>query len=152
MTHTIQISAPTANDATYGILGRSRFIYSGRHGSGPLRVIVWSNVNRPNPGETRWNAYGSVGGNGRYLDPHNKGTDAAITVLISPEATMITAERTGTGHPLSGQVWAPDHKSLVAGDTLTLVMPDGSVIAGTADFSDGNGHGHMVIEGVEATL
>jgi hypothetical protein len=99
------------------------------------------NRRNPHPGETRYTNYGSIGGNGKYLDPHNKGTDSPVSLLISTESTMITDNGTNTGTEASGQVYAPDQVDPIRhGDTLTLIYPSGTEQTWTARFTN-NGHG-----------
>jgi hypothetical protein len=140
----IQMNQADENAASYGITHKSASVYR-NVGSGPLRVKVWDNTNRPNPhpGETRWTNFGSIGGDGQYLDPNNKGTDETVSILISPESTAICADtRMNTGQPMSGQVYSDDR--LTDGATVTLVLPNDTNITGTVKI-DRYGHGRIVI-------
>jgi len=127
----------------YGIEYTSAYLYRTKGNSGPTRVQVWSNTRRPNPhpGETRHGAMGPIGGEGRYLDPQNQGTDEEFTVLLSPESTVISAHGDGTGTAASGQVYAKDHPPLETGDVLTLEYPDGREERRIIALTDNYGRG-----------
>lgn len=143
----IRIELRPASDyraSHYGVLFESAYVYRTGRSYSPTRVVVWSNTSRPNArnGEpVRHGDYGPIdGGAGRYLDPHNKATDAERSVLLSTESTVIDAYGTGTGSKESGQVWADD--KLCDGDALTLAYPDGTEETLTARFPRySNGHG-----------
>src|SRR4029453_18126925 len=81
--------------ASYGITHASEYVYRTTGHGYPTRVQVWDNTRRPNPrdGQTvRYGQYGKLdGGNGRFLDPHHDATDMPVSVLLSPEASVITA-------------------------------------------------------------
>lgn len=121
------VDAPIG-DARYGVAFRGanvHHIIGAKHNRyAPHRIIVWTNVQRPNPhpGETRWTDFGSIGGDGKYLDPHNHGTDDPITVTTSAESTVI-AGRSSTGSSESGQVFGIE---LHIGDHVLLRTPNGS--------------------------
>jgi hypothetical protein len=127
----------------YGIEYTSAYVYRTKREAGPSRLQVWSNLHRPNPhpGETKWGAMGPIGGDGKYLDPHNKGTDEKFSVLLSPEATVISAHGDSTGTAASGQVYAKDHPVLDTGDVLVLVYPDGREERRTLTLTDNYGRG-----------
>lgn len=127
----------------YGIEFTSAYVYRAQGNAGPVRVQVWSNTQRPNPhpGETKWGAMGPIGGDGKYLDPQNKGTDEEVTVLLSPESVVISAHGDSTGTAASGQLYAEDRSLLETGDVLVLVYPDGREERRTATFTDYYGHG-----------
>lgn len=136
----------------YGVLHSSAFVYRTSKTHSPTRVDVWDNTRRLNPddgGPIQHGKYGPIGGgNGKYLDPHNKATDAERSVLLTPECTVITAQRNGTGHPDSGQVWAKP--VLNDGDQIVLVYLDGSAEVATVVFPRyGNGHGHAELMDLE---
>jgi len=140
----IQMTAGTKNDETYGITYRSAYVYRGI-GSGPIRIKVWSNVNRPNPhpGTKRWTEFGSIGGDGQYLDPNNKGTDEPRSILTGPECVAICADtRMNTGQPGSGQVYAAER--LRGGEAVALILPDGTRIEGTVKI-DRDGYGTVEV-------
>lgn len=127
----------------YGIEYTSVYVYRTKREPGPSRVQVWSNLRRPNlhPGETSWGAMGKIGGDGKYLDPYNKGTDEEVSVLLEPESTVISAHGDSTGTAASGQVFVKDHPLLDSGDVLVLVYPDGReerrLLALTDDYGRG---------------
>jgi len=126
----------------YGIEYTSAYVYRTKGNTGPTRIQVWNNLRRPNPhpGETKWGAMGPIGGDGKYLDPYNKGTDEKVTVLLEPESTVISAHGDSTGTAASGQVWARD-VVLETGDVLVLVYPDGSEERRVLTFTDNYGRG-----------
>lgn len=130
----------------YGVVYTSARVWKVKGSYGPGRVEVWSNTDRPNPhpGERRWNDFGSIGGDGKYLDPRNKGTDEEFTVLLSPESTIIDAYGTGTGTAASGQVWADDRTPIASGEVLVLVYPDGREERWEITLKDNYGHGEGV--------
>jgi hypothetical protein len=134
-----QILMMSAQDR-YGVTHVSAYVYRTARHSFPTRVVAWSNVNRknPHPGERKWTDFGSIGGEGKYLDPHNQGTDSEESFLLSPESSVIDAYGTGTGTEASGQVFAEE--IIRPGDALVLVFPDGSNVASVAHFTN-NGHG-----------
>lgn len=146
--HRIELVEAGEQHRRYGVsvTHMSTRVYPVAGSVNPTRVEVWDNTGRPNPhpGEVRWNEYGPVGGEGRYLDPHNVGTDEPVSVLLSPEASVVSAHGDGTGTATSGQVWA-DTDPIGDGDTLVLSWPDGSVSAWTVALNR-NGHGHAVRE------
>jgi hypothetical protein len=143
-THRITLTPADANAASYGITHRSAYVYDTSRSSSPTRVVVWSNEGRPNPRNgqpIRWGQAGPIdGGNGRYLDPSHQATDSPVTVLLTPESSVITANGTNTGTQASGQVYPPAGAPIRAGDTLTLIYPDGTEAAHVARFTN-NGHG-----------
>jgi hypothetical protein len=129
--HVIPMVVADANRRTYGIEHVSRYVYrinGARHNPyAPHRLQAWSNLRRPNPhpGEVRWGQHGPIGGDGRYLDPHNRATDSPHSLLFSAEATVITNNGTNTGTEASGQVYATE--DLAIGDTVILRYPDGTL-------------------------
>jgi hypothetical protein len=139
----IQMTASTDNN-TYGITHRSTFVYRVAGSTSPTRIVAWSNLNRPNPRDgqpVEWTKYGKKdGGNGAYLDPQNNATDSETTVLITPEAGVISAHGNGTGTAASGQVYATQNSPIRTGDVLALVYPDGNVELRTVRLTS-NGHG-----------
>lgn len=147
--HRIELVEAGEQHRRYGVsvTHMSTRVYPVAGSVNPTRVEVWDNTGRPNPhpSEVKWNEYGPVGGEGRYLDPHNVGTDEAVSVLLSPEASVVSAHGDGTGTETSGQVWADDASPIGDGDTLVLSWPDGSVSAWMVAL-DRNGHGHAVRE------
>ena len=95
----------------------------GLHARGyPHRVQVWDNTGRPNPhpGETRRTQYGWYGGDGRYLDPHNQGTDATTTVYLASESIALLAHYTAEdiAHAREGE-------PLAVGQRVRLRYPAG---------------------------
>lgn len=128
----------------YGITFKSACVYRVAGSSAPTRVKVWDNTRRPNPRNGEPVRYGEFGprdgGNGEFLDPHNRATDARVSVLLSPESSVISAHRNGTGTVASGQVYAPGDARLRTGDVLVLVHPDGSHAHVTVRMTN-NGHG-----------
>lgn len=131
----------------YGVTHESVYVYRVRPDHWPTRIQVWDNTGRPNPhpGETKWNEFGRIGGDGQYLDPRNEGTDEEVTVLFSPESSVISARGDSTGTPASGQVWAPDHEPITTGDVVVLVYPDGREERRTAVLTN-SGHGYATKE------
>ena len=150
-THEIpMLPAKPSRTDDYGVLHSSAFVYQTSRGSGPTRIDVWDNTRRPNArnGEPlRWGQCGVLdGGNGRYLDPENQATDETVSVLLTPECTVIDAYGTGTGSAASGQVYSPDGETIRSGDTLMLMYPDGTHEARVVRFT-GNGHGQAALAG-----
>lgn len=143
-THRIPMLPADDRAASYGITHRSAFVYDTDRSSSPTRIVVWSNEGRPNlrNGEPiQWGSAGPInGGNGRYLDPQNQATDSPVTVLLTPESSVITSNGTNTGTAASGQVYPVGAAPIRAGDTLTLVYPDGTEAGHIARFTN-NGHG-----------
>ncbi len=155
VTYLIPMAPATPDQADYGVTHKSYVVYRTVKSYSPTRVVVWSNVNRPNPhpGETRRTDYGSIGGEGQYLDPHNNGTDDPTTILLSTESTVISADpRTGTGGSLSGQMFATYETRIAEGDRIALVFPGEpaeTTIVGTVTFTGpgcGNGHGRVIVD------
>lgn len=144
--HRVELVEAPSDRAQYGIMYLSRFVFRTRKGSSPTRVKVWSNLSRPNPrnGEpVRFGEYGKIdGGEGCYLDPQNNATDDPTSILLTPEASVLSAHGDSTGTEASGQVWAPAGTRIAEGDRLVLVYPDGIEIAFTAHFTN-NGHGRL---------
>lgn len=136
----------------YGILYESVHVYQTNESHSPTRVVVWDNTHRVNPdpgGPVKYGEMGPLptGGDGKYIDPNNKATDAERTILLSTESTVITAQRNGTGHPDSGQVWALG-VTIRDGDDFILDYPDAAtdlVIAKFPRYS--NGHGYCEVLG-----
>lgn len=143
-THTILLHTASKNDATYGIAFTSDYVFRTAKSSAPTRVQVWANIGRLNPrdGEpVRYSSYGKIdGGKGRYLDPHRNATDSAITVLLTPESSVIDGYGTNTGTEASGQVYAQQDSVIREGDTLRLVYPGGRAVEMAVHFTN-NGHG-----------
>lgn len=117
--------ASTYRTETYGVTDASAFVYKAEASTFPTRLVAWDNTGRPNlrNGQpTRWGNAGAIdGGNGQYLDPNNLATDAPVSVLITPEASVITDSGTNTGTQASGQVYDANRTVLRTGDTLELV-------------------------------
>lgn len=136
------VGADERREQHYGVTHSSASIWRVKGSHSPTRVEVWSNVNRPNPhpGQVKWKQFGPIGGDGKYLDPENQGTDDEVTVLLSPESSGIYADAPNTGHEGSGQVWAPEHEPIATGDVLVLVYPDGREEPRTVTLT-GNGYG-----------
>jgi hypothetical protein len=150
VTHHIPMMVAHAHRAQYGITHISAHVYDARRRlSAPTRIVVWSNVARPNKrnGEpVRFGDYGRLdGGDGIYLDPHNRATDCPVSILLTPEASAITNNGTNTGTAASGQVFAGGHPEPIReGDVIVLLWPDGTESILTATFAGhGNGHGEL---------
>ena len=146
--HVVELVEATPERAQYGVRFLSRFVFQTRRGSYPTRIVVWTNVHRPNPrnGEpVRFGEYGKLdGGVGRYLDPSNNATDEPTSVRLTPEASAITNNGTNTGTAASGQVYAPAGQRIAEGDLVALVYPGGSIgITYVVHFTN-NGHGELV--------
>lgn len=145
--HRVELIEAPASRQQYGITHLSRHVFQTSRGSHPTRVQVWCNTGRPNPrnGEpVRFGEYGPIdGGRGAYLDPGRKATDAAYSILLSPESVAITSNGTNTGTEASGQVYAPSDTRIVENDTLVLALPDGRQQTFTAHFTN-NGHGVLI--------
>lgn len=157
--HIIPMFVSTAYDKEhYNITHRSAFVYDSQRTHSPMRLVVWDNMNRPNP--YRNAKLGDVIGTGqnaqtitewflstgrtkpRFYDPHNEPTDEPFSFLLSLECTVITNSGTNTGTIASGQVYAPDTK-LMDGDTATLKYTDGTEQEVTLHIPrHNNGHGH----------
>lgn len=109
----------------YDIIYRSAAVHrirKARHNPGAsFLVTVWNNANRPNPhpGEVRWNSVGSIGGDGQYLDPNNRGTDETISVTTAAQAVVITSS------PMKRD---PEGETLEVGQTVWLRLPEGGVL------------------------
>jgi hypothetical protein len=114
----------------YGITGRSVGTY---YVTGPNvhnrhhahQINVWDNTVRPNrtQGEpVRYvGNYGmKSGGPGKYRDPNGNDTDAATSVLMSAQASVITAHAALRPTPAVG--------TLTVGDVVTLVDGVGRLI------------------------
>ena len=146
--HVVELVDAPEQRAQYGITHLSRYVFSTTKGSYPTRVVVWSNVNRPNPrnGEpVRFGEYGKLdGGNGRYLDPSNNATDEPTSIRLTPEASVITNNGTNTGTAASGQVYAPAGQRIAEGDLVALVYPGGSIGVTYVVHFTNNGHGELV--------
>lgn len=140
------VEAPS-DRAQYGIRYLSRYVFRTSKGSSPTRIVVWSNANRPNPrdGEpVRYTEYGlRDGGHGRYLDPQNKATDHVISILMSPEASVLSAHGDSTGTEASGQVYLPAGTRIAEGAELQLVYPNGDVSPVLLAHFTNNGHGRL---------
>lgn len=110
-------------DKTHTGLVRHRVTGANLHNpSFPHRVQVWTNVNRPNPhpGERKWTEFGSIGGDGRYLDPRHQGTDDETTVYLSSESISILASY--TEQDIAERREGP---ALAIGEHVQLRYPDG---------------------------
>jgi hypothetical protein len=83
----------------------------------PHRIAVWDNTRRPNTDPTR-RVDGRPVGEGRYVDPFGRGTDADRSFLLSAQSIVIAA--TPTERPERGE-------TLTVGDTVQLRYPDGTV-------------------------
>ena len=157
--HRIPLLPGDESAAHYGITHRSAFVYDTRvYGGAPTRVNVWSNTGRPNPdkgkslGDTLRNGnvlteYSLPGTATReYLDPHNAPTDDPVSILLTPESTVMCADtRMNTGQPGSGQVFARNIR-LGDGDTADLIYPEGTVQRVTLHFPrHHNNHGYATI-------
>lgn len=150
MTHHLIVldNASDYRNEHYGVMYESRNVFatssSGRYT--PNRIALWNNLRRPNPrnGErVRYGDYGVIdGGNGKFLDPQNKATDDTVSILITPESSVLCANTSmNTGQPGSGQVFAKD-VLLSDGDTATLSYPRGLTREVTINLPRGhNGHG-----------
>jgi hypothetical protein len=130
--------------------------------SAPTRIDVWDNTGRPNPFKglklgdvafkgnphreqviTEWFANKpSRPLTAEYFDPQNEPTDAPVSILISPESTVITSNGTNTGTIASGQVYDKG-VTLRREDTATLRFLDGSTRDVALHFTN-NGHGYAV--------
>lgn len=157
MTHhfIVMDTADSYSTGAYGITHRGRNVYDTAKSSGPTRLVVWSNVKRLNidkgkplgdtlrVGDRRGNIvteYSLQFTRGSYLDPHNNPTDDAVSLLLSPESSVITSNGTNTGTVASGQVYAPG--KLADGDTATLSYPNGTMVEVELHFPPhSNGHG-----------
>jgi hypothetical protein len=153
--HTIVLDTGNARDASYGIKYRGRNVYSTRKSHSPTRLVVWDNTGRPNPdlgkglGDKLRNGnvlttytVGQGHGTRRYIDPQGNPSDEPITILLTPESSVICADtRMNTGQPGSGQVYAPG--VLADGDSATLVYPSGTRREVILHFpAHTNGHGY----------
>jgi hypothetical protein len=158
--HLIVMDTADANRQTYGITHQSRNVYRTAKSSGPTRLVIWSNVNRPNVdkgkhlgdtlevGDRRGNRvteYNYSLTRGAYLDPHNQPTDSAHSLLLTPECSVICANTDmNTGQPGSGQVYAPE--ILADQDTATCIYPNGTTVEVLLHFPPHhNGHGYATI-------
>lgn len=152
------ISMLKENDNDYGVMFKSAYVYMSAVCHGPTRVVLWSNLDRPNPdlgkplgamleaGDRRGcrvTKYSLKYTAGRYLDPHNEPTDDPFTVLLTPESSVITSNGTNTGTVASGQVYARPECRLADLDRALLVFPAGPPVAAVLHFPRyQNGHGH----------
>lgn len=128
---------------TYGILYTSRFVYrQAKRGAGPTRIEVWDNTGRPYDADWCADGWEWRDRPAMYLDPHNCGTDASRSILAVPESVSINDTRTGTGHPDSGQVYAPE--TLADRERVVLVFPDGGTQYAVINLPPhANGHGYL---------
>ena len=142
MNITIPLEYATVSDSTYGIVYESLYVHripeDSHNRSYPHRFKVWTNVNRPNQWpDGEWTNFGFRGGPGKYVDPHNKGTDAEQSFTISTEPMVLSAHGDGTGTAKGGQVWGD---VVHVGDTVTLRTPAGREYGPfTVDFHRFNG-------------
>jgi hypothetical protein len=151
--HTIPMVEADARQASYGITHQSAFVYRTSKSSAPTRIVVWSNTGRLNARNgqpVRYGDYGPIdGGDGKFIDPKGKATDAPVSILLSPECTVIDAYGTGTGTVGSGQMWAPrtggGQITLRPGETVSLAYPDGTVSGPYPVRFTNNGHGFIEI-------
>jgi hypothetical protein len=111
--------------STYGIEYVSRHVHKiqgAKHNPrSDFSLKVWNNTDRlnPHPGVVKWNDFGSIGGDGKYLDPGNQATDEARSVTTSAEAIVISA------HPISRKALG---ELLSVGDTVYLREPGGALL------------------------
>jgi len=139
------ISATDYRRRTYNVTHESRYVYRVAGSYAPTRIVVWSNVNRPNPRDgqpVRYSDFGPRdGGNGQFLDPGNHATDEPVSTYLEPESSVITDSGGNTGTVASGQVFAPTaSRPIHNGDHLALAYPDGTVRTVTVRLTN-NGHG-----------
>lgn len=143
--HFIVMDAATDYSAAhYGILHKSRNVYETTQSNGPTRLVVWDNtgrINKRNGQQVNYSNYGVIdGGNGRFLDPQNQATNDPVSILLTPESSVITNSGTNTGTVASRQVYAPG--KLADGDTATLSYPSGTTVEVVLHFPrHQNGHG-----------
>lgn len=128
----------------YGVTHESVLLFeTGPGGNAPTAVEVWSNVKRPNPrnGEpVRYSNYGRIdGGVGKFLDPHNEATDSVFSVLLSPQASVIS----NSPDPARRRYAVQEQGRIVSGDTLVLIFPDGTDVSVSVRMTN-NGHGGAV--------
>jgi hypothetical protein len=146
-THIIGIRPATANEASYGIAGRSTYVYRTSRSSSPTRITIWDNTGRPNPRNgqpVNWGQYGPIsGGNGQYLDPNNQATDAPTSYLIGTEATCIDAYGTGTGTAASGQVYSPEDAVIRPGDRIGILRDAHTPPEWFTAVFTNNGYGYL---------
>lgn len=160
--HIIPMLPAKDSRAGYGVIHSSAFVYDTTKSSSPTRVDIWDNTGRPNPFKgaklgdvvrdqtiTEW--FLSTGKTEpRFYDPHNEPTDAEISILLSPESTVITNNGTNTGTVASGQVFEPGNPKLGEGDTAELHFIDGHKQNVTLHFTN-NGHGYALLKFTEVT-
>lgn len=133
------LPASDYDQRSYGILLRSALVYQVRNAPGerrpahrvhnpgyPHRIVVWDNTIRPNTDPDSYSEHtGHKIGRGRFVDPHRRGTDEEISVLLSSEEISISPNRSrpATGDVRSGQQYAQED-ILTIGDTVQLQMAD----------------------------
>jgi hypothetical protein len=109
------VEAEAADSRVHGVTLQSAAVYQTMPSSYPIRVEVWNNTDRPNTNPADF-------GPGSYIDPRGEATDDAVTVLISPDDTVINASRANTD-TACGDAYV--ERPIADGDTLILVYPDG---------------------------
>lgn len=156
--HDIVLDVASKSRAYYGITHTGRNVYDTTTRGGPTRLAVWENIGRPNPYHGAQLGDRPCKGRGeldititeyslpktlpRFLDPHNNPTDEPVSLLLSPESTVICSNTSmNTGQPGSGQVYAEG--KLADGDTATLFFPLGDTREVVLHFPPHhNGHGY----------
>lgn len=109
----------------YGITHRSVCTYlirGARHNPrARFTITLWDNTIRlnPHPGQVKYNAFGSIGGDGKYLDPNNRGTDSDTSVTTSAEADVIA---------LTPVARKPEGRAIAIDELVLLGLPDGSLL------------------------
>lgn len=146
----VLVSATKYQQEHYGITENSAFVYRVAGSHSPTRIVVWDNSVRINPRNglpVKYSNYGKIdGGDGKYLSPNNDATDSPVSVLLSPESSVISAHRDSTGTPAGGQVWSAQEAQIEHGDELRLLYPDGSAQTWEV-FLTNNGHGVALFTG-----
>lgn len=109
---------------TYNMLYEGKFLHrikGAKHNrNAQFRLTVWDNTKRLNDcPEGKWNNMGRYGGPGKYLDPHNIGTDEELTITSNAESVVISAQ------PIRGK---REGSELEIGQLVLFGIPDGSLI------------------------